>query len=83
MVHAHSIKTREYYGNTSMESEMGFLMAGQTLVRAFPMISRVHADSSAGPVKLYTTRLWELDPYCTLVRTMEPWSWALTSTDVK
>lgn len=33
LINTHAIKTREYYGNTSMESEMGFLMAGQTLVR--------------------------------------------------
>ena len=33
LINTHAIKTREYYGNTSMESEMGFLMAVQTLVR--------------------------------------------------
>ena len=30
---AHSVKSRAFYGNTSMDSEMGFLLAGQALVR--------------------------------------------------
>lgn len=29
----YDIKTRAFYGNTSMEAEMGFLLAGQALVR--------------------------------------------------
>ncbi len=29
----HSISERDFYGNTSMNPEMGFLMAGQALVR--------------------------------------------------
>ena len=36
LITSHSVKTRAYFGNTSMEAEMGFLMAGQTLVRGRP-----------------------------------------------
>jgi hypothetical protein len=32
LIQKHDIKTRTFYGNTSMEAEMGFLMAGQALV---------------------------------------------------
>jgi tRNA (guanine10-N2)-methyltransferase len=32
LIAKHDIKQRTFYGNTSMEAEMGFLMAGQALV---------------------------------------------------
>jgi len=32
LINDHSVKTRAYYGNTSMDAEMGFLLAGQALV---------------------------------------------------
>lgn len=32
MIKAHEVKHRAFYGNTSMESEMGLLQAGQALV---------------------------------------------------
>jgi len=35
----HDIKQRTFYGNTSMEAEMGFLMAGQALVSASTRMS--------------------------------------------
>ena len=38
LVKAHSVKTRAFYGNTSMDSEVGFLLAGQALVRLTLMI---------------------------------------------
>ncbi|ORY25087.1 S-adenosyl-L-methionine-dependent methyltransferase [Naematelia encephala] len=38
LVKEQSVKTRAYYGNTSMEAEMGFLMANQTLARTGKII---------------------------------------------
>lgn len=32
LLNTHSVKTRAYYGNTSMDAEMGFIMTSQTLV---------------------------------------------------
>lgn len=35
LINTFDIKQRAFFGNTSMESEVGLLMAGQTLVGAF------------------------------------------------
>ena len=86
LISAHAIKTREYYGNTSMESEMGFLMASQTLVCPLPsfnliarlrwprLISRPRRERS------YTTRSSAPARSCTPARNSERTSWARTST---
>lgn len=47
LIYQHSVKTRAYFGNTSMEAEMGFLMAGQALVSWTAGCSREDTEINA------------------------------------
>jgi tRNA (guanine10-N2)-methyltransferase len=49
LIAKHDIKQRTFYGNTSMEAEMGFLMAGQALVSDQPLH---YANQQPAPGKI-------------------------------
>ncbi|KAK8845581.1 hypothetical protein IAR55_006297 [Kwoniella newhampshirensis] len=55
LILSHSVKTRTYYGNTSMDAQMGFLMAGQAL----PAPGKIMYDPFVGTGSmLYAVAHW-------------------------
>nr|XP_018266731.1 tRNA (guanine10-N2)-methyltransferase [Kwoniella dejecticola CBS 10117]OBR88889.1 tRNA (guanine10-N2)-methyltransferase [Kwoniella dejecticola CBS 10117] len=56
LANSHDVKARAYYGNTSMDSHMGFLMAGQAL----PAPGKIMYDPFVGTGSmLYAAAHWE------------------------
>lgn len=57
LIHAHAVKSRQYYGNTAMDAEMGFLMATQALVSfKTPFLRQVFYDECKLTASLYPVK---------------------------